>query len=128
MNVSFHYSSRSENSFIKCLTLQKNLSYNLAADYGIVSVSWFFKYILSTLKVIKLEWETTGWLRISGVIWGWGALAQYPTFLCGRTEENRSGGSSVSGGWEFFYSPPRPDRLCTSSLLPSEYRGFFRRE
>jgi hypothetical protein len=55
MNVSFHYSSRSENSFIKCLTLQKNLSYNLAADYGIVSVSWFFKYILSTLKVIKLE-------------------------------------------------------------------------
>jgi hypothetical protein len=36
------------------------------------------------------------------------------------------GGSSPGRGWEFFYSPPRPERLWGSpSLLPNGYQGLF---
>jgi hypothetical protein len=36
-----------------------------------------------------------------------------------------SGGSSPGRGWEFFSSPPRPDRLWSPpSLLSNEYRGM----
>jgi len=36
------------------------------------------------------------------------------------------GGSSPGIGWEFFFSPPRPDRLWSSpSLLSNGYQGLF---
>jgi hypothetical protein len=36
------------------------------------------------------------------------------------------GGSNPGRGWEFFSSPPRPDRLWgPSSLLSNGYQGFF---
>jgi hypothetical protein len=36
------------------------------------------------------------------------------------------GGSSPTKGWEFFSSPPRPDRLCgPTSLLFNVYQGLF---
>jgi hypothetical protein len=36
------------------------------------------------------------------------------------------GGSSPGSGWEFFSSPPRPDRLWgPPSLLPNGYQGLF---
>jgi len=36
------------------------------------------------------------------------------------------GGSSPVRGWEFFSSPPRPDRLWgPSSILTNGYRGLL---
>jgi len=36
------------------------------------------------------------------------------------------GGSSPGKGWEFFSSPPRPDRLWDPlSLLSNGYQGLF---
>jgi hypothetical protein len=53
---------------------------------------------------------------------GW--LSRYSYWL--QVGRSGIGGSIPGGGWEFFFSPPHPDRLWRPpSLLSNVYRGLF---
>jgi hypothetical protein len=82
---------------LECIKFE---SMYLFVSYEVVLI--FKQDVLKTLNYyfILLSFDTTGWTI---GIWG-----------------------SISGGWEFFSSPPRPEWLWSSpSLLSSGYQGLF---